>query len=1355
MPEFKLTEEEKKKREEGFALTDDDKSAQEDFSLTDEAEAINGFSLEGEAVPSVDQNLIKSMEEAESLAIIPSLSEVYDEIKRGLVITIRDIQAGGTAVQREAEERARYNAQQLKIFQELAPDLLPTFEDSLENNIRRAELQAVKAKKFQLQMAVDELVQKGIPPQSIGGGIVRDLTRISAYAAITIPFLRGLGAGPVTSSIAGAAIADLAAFEGDEPRISNLLAEVNQPDFTKAVFEYLAADPNDPLIEQKFKQSIEGVILGGVGEGVGRLVARGFYTVRGFKRKILGQKIGASAVSKPIPRTGSADPEVTALEGRIEEQATELFRGQFGGEPLPEITVVKSGTQTPAEMTLDEVTKMFQSKIHEFDVGGLLTPKQIAEKVIAFRDIYRRRLDIPLANRERGRALFNALKANSRALEAASKRTLSEHLQAIKNDLIINVVDRSGVLKNRILKSGGPEGKRAVEDLVLAQGASPAAGFYYREAWKRIFGVRQPLGLFTSMDEGSTKALNWLIMARRIREIKTYDPNWQPPIDLPGKRTKGGQSTATDWDDAMSEMRLDYGESAWADMTGRADFFFSETKKALDILHKAGVISDEGLLRLGRHEYSPIKFLEELDPVMATAGKGANAISVPSSGIPKLGRGDEKAILENGDEFLSQILARTHTRAARNRANQSIYDFADKNPDNGVVALGRVNEKTGGLDINKAPKDGEWAQISVMFDGERKNMFLRREFVDQWNASPVGTHWAFSVLSGSTLIRPLATGVNPEFILNNFPRDLMYSWLNAAEGTLYPSNPIVAAKQMATSLRETFSDTWRREGAFIDAMDEGLLMSLMTHGAQAAKPVPGHLSRAGRRMAELQHILGYLNETSEIWVRLMNRNAALKKGLAEGVDRATAGRHATFVARSILDFAQGGIWTKKVDRAIPYVNAGVQGMRGTARTAKENPKIFAAKVAYAMSTFGGMWMANQYVNPEAWNQIPAYIRNRYMVITTPYYRTDLEGNRRYMYFKLPIDHSMMPIKAATDAMFERTFNGKVPDNTTMETIKTITGVVPGLSGTFPPSFNAISAVWANYDWWRDEKVWKGQEGIPKYMERTVTGERPTSRVAEELGGLIGPAVEGVQGVEQFTSPARMEVAFKSLIPSNIYTDLVGKAAKEFIELVDEDQRTEMYRTLQQKFKDAPFGRRLIGETHPLVANIDDIRNNIRAALGERIPIVEELDLIVQNTLVEKGDITTGDVQRIARWIEQQDVLNQQMLSNRFSNSFELTKIFKHVDVGSIPGFIPRDEWIWISSAPPKARAAIIVNEYADAQEDLNSDLPEERAVGRKKVRLLGQMLRVMPGFNTDPKSSPEFAAALIREAQERGVQLPR
>ena len=197
----------------------------------------------------------------------------------------------------------------------------------------------------------------------------------------------------------------------------------------------------------------------------------------------------------------------------------------------------------------------------------------------------------------------------------------------------------------------------------------------------------------------------------------------------------------------------------------------------------------------------------------------------------------------------------------------------------------------------------------------------------------------------------------------------------------------------------------------------------------------------------------------------------------------------------------------------------------------------------------------------------------------------------------------------------------------------------------------------------------------------------------------------------------------------------------------------MYKTLQQKFKDAPFGRRLIGETHPLVADVDTIKQRVMEALGERVPLVEELDLIVQNTLQDHGDFNSNDVNRMQLWIKQQDVLSQQMLANRYENAVQIHKIFKNIDVGSLPGMLPRDAWIWISGELPKARAAILVQEFADAQEDLQSDLPEEINVGRRKLRILNQMLRVMPGFNL--RKSPEFALALRREAEALGVDLPQ
>jgi hypothetical protein len=66
---------------------------------------------------------------------------------------------------------------------------------------------------------------------------------------------------------------------------------------------------------------------------------------------------------------------------------------------------------------------------------------------------------------------------------------------------------------------------------------------------------------------------------------------------------------------------------------------------------------------------------------------------------------------------------------------------------------------------------------------------------------------------------------------------------------------------------------------------------------------------------------------------LLTRLAIRERALRRGKD----GKEATFAARDYMDFGQGGTIVKALDNAIPYLSAGVQGMRGFWRALKDNP----------------------------------------------------------------------------------------------------------------------------------------------------------------------------------------------------------------------------------------------------------------------------------------------------------------------------------------------------------------------------------------------------------------------------------
>lgn len=83
-------------------------------------------------------------------------------------------------------------------------------------------------------------------------------------------------AGAISANALKGAAADLAVFETQEERLSNLVQEF--PDLQNPVTEYLAANPEDGDAEALFKQALEGMVASGVADGfveAVKLVRRG------------------------------------------------------------------------------------------------------------------------------------------------------------------------------------------------------------------------------------------------------------------------------------------------------------------------------------------------------------------------------------------------------------------------------------------------------------------------------------------------------------------------------------------------------------------------------------------------------------------------------------------------------------------------------------------------------------------------------------------------------------------------------------------------------------------------------------------------------------------------------------------------------------------------------------------------------------------------------------------------------------------------------------------------------------------------------------------------------------------------
>jgi len=157
--------------------------------------------------------------------------------------------------------------------------------------------------------AEPEYIEIEADPRTVTGAGVR---AISQFLTGFIPALRGikaLGVTGVAAPAAAGAIADATVFDPQEDRLSNLIQEV--PALENPITEYLAASPEDTDAEGRFKNAVEGLVLGGIVDSL----------VQGIR----------------LVKSRRALVEVAEAEGKpVEQMIDEAMATMKGGEPYIE-----------------------------------------------------------------------------------------------------------------------------------------------------------------------------------------------------------------------------------------------------------------------------------------------------------------------------------------------------------------------------------------------------------------------------------------------------------------------------------------------------------------------------------------------------------------------------------------------------------------------------------------------------------------------------------------------------------------------------------------------------------------------------------------------------------------------------------------------------------------------------------------------------------------------------------------------------------------------------------------------------------------------------------------------------------
>jgi len=871
--------------------------------------------------------------------------------------------------------------------------------------------------------------------------------------------------------------------------------------------------------------------------------------------------------------------------------------------------------------------------------------ERVQERLKTKRRIKLEELKEELQKTEEGKVEWMYLESE-RQLKERRKPSFKKAFRGAKRALI----DTSGNVKKDLIKNLGPLGKEAAIQHELIAGASAKAERLFEDAKKRIYkGI--------SRDDESL--LNRAIQSRRTIAISKYKPEVKHPFGLTEKE------------------HLDYMKKIPEEINKRADWYFKEMEKVVDTLESEGLITSEtaGYLK-SKGDYSPRKFIQHIDPE-STYVIGGKTITVPDSGIKALDEGSYNVMETNSRLLLESVISRTQARAFRNRANNAAYEIADSFPDNGIFRKAKVYKTTKeGKPVYQEAPAGH-TKIKVMIKGEAKEIIMPDEYAKEWiQRDPLITQMMADIIgwfSGNKILKAMATGYNPGFAVTNLPRDIAHIWIVTSEHSSFLPKYVF---QIANDLRATKKDAFLRKGEFIDYVDEGGMMTFLTHQGKAFKD-------SIKQVKEAQKVLGYVGETSEIWTRLALRKRAIRKGKDP--------YEATFIARNYLDFFQGGNVMKALDSAFPYLNAGIQGTRGIFRALADRPVQTLWKFAQLGALASGAYLAIHYASEEikeCYDHIPDRDKVNNFCFPTPFRIIDKSGNERYFYFKIAKDQGQRIVCTLFENLMAKVLGKEVNADQISQAVQEFIPIIP--TEKLPPTIDAMMGYMANKDFWTREDIWKGD----------------VVEAQEEYNEYTHPALVKIGKVTGW-SPKRIEYVLSQIFTrGNVYTSLVSGG----LSMAMRDQpKEERKKTTAEILERLPIIRRVFRLTPPYSEKeLKELKKVEIEESTRRLKQKRELRGMANRyygKLKDEKIKDEGILDEARAFIKKQPMEDRKRLAAWFRN------------YGRIHDVPNRLWWLDLSEMPPEARATVFWAKYVESDEK-----------ERKEMKILGKKI---PGLWSD------------------------
>lgn len=672
----------------------------------------------------------------------------------------------------------------------------------------------------------------------------------------------------------------------------------------------------------------------------------------------------------------------------------------------------------------------------------------------------------------------------------------------------------------------------------------------------------------------------------------------------------------------------------------RAMIVFDQYKKNANELFDAGIFTEKKYQSLVFYDYQRKSYIEKKLGKWNNEYKslGSAAISVNDDFIKALKKGNPGALDNNYKALMADALNTKYALLFENRANQALASLINEVPDNGFAKFVKKGDKI----------DSKWKVIEYKDAGISKKIALSPETYSGWtaqNPALVG-NWAnmFQWLSGTKIVKAMATGYNPEFAFINFARDISYTFMRS---DVYSSNMFKFAKDMSSDLVSTFNDARFKTGSYVDYMYEGGGVSLLSNQGQSKFNFRGANNRTliknqrvmRQKIETLKEYAGALGETSEIWVRLAIRNRALRNGMNPIL--------ATHAARSNLDFNMSGWGTKTVDNVVPYLKAGMAATTSMARGLKKQgfkTSVFKASQISAAAT--AVWFSNRFFGKDEYEQINENERYNNLVFMFPgTQHVNTDSLKVADYTKFPLDSASKPIVQMTHLSLEKLFGDGTQEISIMNEIsKTLTELSPiELSTSLIPSFGAMYGAEMNKNSFTKYQIYTQDKKVKdkfKYNNKETETAREFADFAN--GMLEGTNLESLQ-----ISPSVLQNTLNELaISNNTFYKMIDEAL-----VAGKVKAGSPIKSYKNKQYDRPGLRKLSERFYKATSGVN--QNAIKRQLQSEALIANlqvENTHAVNNILedISKGKETVGTFENFIMFLQED--------AQSFSTEAEITRL---------------------------------------------------------------------------------------------------